>query len=350
MEESFPRGGVQKKSEETGIKKRPREDDNLFSTHHEELEEIKKKKKKVLREKSEVFKPEKSTEKKDKGVELLNFKNLHDSMLLLGCVKEAKDFELSINLPYGLIGYVQAINICEAYTKLLSEQVETDEPLEALLPLSALYSPGMLVRCAVSRLETTSGGYPSIKLSLNPKLVNADLTPFFVAHGHVTSLQVGQYLNCVIDEVKNSGRIVRLSITQSDVATAIATEEQKWTLNNLVPGLVVKAQVQKVSSDRVLLSFLSSYTGVVDFLHLESKKINSYKKDQTVKACILWIDRSSKAIRLTLQKCFLQPGSSVMQLSSDRIGTLHECCTVTALHKRAGAVFHLDGETSGFSL
>ncbi|XP_069609798.1 protein RRP5 homolog [Ranitomeya imitator] len=391
MEESFPRGGVQKKSEETGIKKRPREDDNLFSTHHEELEEIKKKKKKVLREKSEIFKPEKSTEKKDKGVELLNFKNLHDSMLLLGCVKEAKDFELSINLPYGLIGYVQAINICEAYTKLLSEQVETDEPLEALLPLSALYSPGMLVRCAVSRLETTSGGYPSIKLSLNPKLVNADLTPsslhmgMFLCgcvssvedHGYLvdlgiggnkaflprqkaqvylnqtsilTSLQVGQYLNCVIDEVKNSGRIVRLSITQSDVATAIATEEQKWTLNNLVPGLVVKAQVQKVSSDRVLLSFLSSYTGVVDFLHLESKKINSYKKDQTVKACILWIDRSSKAIRLTLQKCFLQPGSSVMQLSSDRIGTLHECCTVTALHKRAGAVFHLDGETSGFSL
>ncbi|XP_073541438.1 protein RRP5 homolog [Phyllobates terribilis] len=390
MEESFPRGGVQKKSEETGVKKRPREDDNLFSTHHEELEETKKKKKKVLSGKSEIFKPEKSAETKDKGIELLNFKSLHDGMLLLGCVKDAKDFELSINLPYGLIGYVQAINVCEAYTKLLSEQVETDEPLEALLPLSALYSPGMLVRCAVSRLETTSGGYPSIKLSLNPKLVNADLTPsslhtgMFLCgcvssiedHGYLidlgiggtkaflprqkaqvylnqtsifTSLQIGQYLNCVIDEVKNSGRIVRLSITQSDVATAIATEEQKWTLNNLLPGLVVKAQVQKVSSDRVTLSFLSSYTGVVDFLHLESKKVNSYKKDQTVKACILWIDRSSKAIRLTLQKCFLQPGSSVMQLSSDRIGTLHERCTVTALHKRAGAVFNLDGETLGFS-
>lgn len=61
-----------------------------------------------------------------------------------------------------------------------------------------------------------------------------------------TPLRVGQYLDCVVDEVKNDGRILRLSINQSDVAAAIATEEQKWTLNNLLPGLVVKAQIQKV--------------------------------------------------------------------------------------------------------
>ncbi|KAM4032061.1 protein RRP5 homolog [Anomaloglossus baeobatrachus] len=389
MEESFPRGGVNKKSEETAVKKRPRDDDNLFSTHHEDLEEIRKKKK-LLSKKSGILKPEKSFEPKDTGIELPNFKSLHDGMLFLGCVKEAKDFELSINLPYGLIGYVQAINICEAYTRLLNEQVQTDELLEALSPLSTLYSPGMLIRCAVSSLETTSGGCPSIKLSLNPKLVNADLTPsslhmgMFLCgcvssvedHGYLidlgiggtkaflprqkaqvyleqmstaTSLRVGQYLNCVIDQIKNSGRIVRLSITQSDVTTAIATEEQNWTLNNLLPGLVVKAQVEKVFPDRVLLSFLSSYTGVVDFLHLESKKANTYKKDQTVKACILWIDHSTKAIRLTLQKCFLQPGGSVKQLSSDWSGTLHEHCTVTALHKHAGAVFNLDKDLFGFA-
>lgn len=60
------------------------------------------------------------------------------------------------------------------------------------------------------------------------------------------SLRVGQYLNCVIDDVKNNGRVVHLSITQSDVAAAIATEEQQWTLNNLLPGLVVKAEIQEV--------------------------------------------------------------------------------------------------------
>lgn len=41
--------------------------------------------------------------------------------------------------------------------------------------------------------------------------------------------------------------MVGLSIGHSEVSAAIATEEQNWTLNNLLPGLVVKAQVQKVS-------------------------------------------------------------------------------------------------------
>lgn len=66
-------------------------------------------------------------------------------------------------------------------------------------------------------------------------------------------LKVGQYLHCVIKEVKGNGGVVSLSIGHSEVSTAIATEEQNWTLNNLLPGLVVKAQVQKVSH---LLSLL----------------------------------------------------------------------------------------------
>ncbi|XP_066456986.1 protein RRP5 homolog [Eleutherodactylus coqui] len=389
IEESFPRGGVQKKTVETAVKKRPREDDdNLFSTPHEEEEIKKKKRKKTLSEKPKTLKPEKETASKDKAIELLNYKSLKVGMLFLGCVKEARDFELTLNLPHGLTGYVQATNICEAYTQLLNEQVQKDEPLETLSSLSNLYSPGMLVRCAVSSLETTSGGSQSIKLSLNPKMVNAGLTPSSLHtgmllcgcvssvedHGYLidlgiggnkaflprqkaqvylnqtskaASLCVGQYLNCVIDEIKNDGRLVRLSITQSDVLAAIATEEQKWTMNNLLPGLVVKAQIQKVLSDRIVLSFLSSYTGVVDFLHFECKKVNSYQNGQTVKACVLWVDRSSKTFRLSLRKCFLQPGSSVKRLTSDWIGTVHERCTVKSLYKKAGAICQIDGETLG---
>lgn len=64
---------------------------------------------------------------------------------------------------------------------------------------------------------------------------------------------MGQYLNCIIEEVKGSGGVVTLSIDHSEVSTAIATEEQNWTLNNLLPGLVVKAEVQKVSCSLLLL-------------------------------------------------------------------------------------------------
>lgn len=61
-------------------------------------------------------------------------------------------------------------------------------------------------------------------------------------------LKIGQNLNCVIEQVKNEGRIVRLSVDRSEVAASLATEQQNWTLSNLLPGLVVKGKVQKVSS------------------------------------------------------------------------------------------------------
>ena len=61
-------------------------------------------------------------------------------------------------------------------------------------------------------------------------------------------MKIGQNLNCVIVEVKNDGRVVHLSIDRSEVAASLATEQQNWTLSNLLPGLVVKARVQKVSS------------------------------------------------------------------------------------------------------
>ncbi|MEE6485919.1 hypothetical protein FKM82_014452 [Ascaphus truei] len=392
MEESFPRGGSQKRSEQVTVKKRPKENDNLFSTHHEEGTETKKRKKskedqekpKTFRQKSEM------PSTAEPSVVILKFKNLSVGMLMLGCVKEAKDFELAVSLPYGLTGFVHATNICEAYSKILSEQVEKDVPLEGLTPLSGLYSPGMLVRCAISSLESTAGGFHSVKLSVNPKHVNKALaarslrTGMLLSgclssvedHGYLidigvsgtkaflprqkaqvflnqaskgATLAVGQYLNCVIEDVKNDGRIVRLSVTQSDVAAAFATEEQNWTLNNLLPGLVVKAKIQKVGSDRISLSFLSSYTGIVDFLHFEPKKSNDYQNDQEVKACILWIDPSSKSIRLTLRQSFLQPGNPLRQLASHQIGSMPESCTVKVLYKNTGALFQLDGETLAFA-
>ena len=68
--------------------------------------------------------------------------------------------------------------------------------------------------------------------------------------------KVGQYLTCVVEEVKSNGGVVSLSVEHSEVSSAFATEEQSWNLNNLLPGLLVKAQVQKVSR-----SFLLFYKG-----------------------------------------------------------------------------------------
>ncbi|NXY50608.1 RRP5 protein, partial [Ceuthmochares aereus] len=311
-------------------------------------------------------------------------------MLLLGCIKEASDYELVISLPNGLSGFVPVTQISDAYSKMLSKEVAQGELLEDLHSLSDMYSPGTLVRCIVTSVEKNADGRRSIKLSIDPKKVNKGLNASALASGMLLSgfvssvedhgylidigvngthaflprqkaqnyikalkggsdLKVGQNLNCVIVEVKNEGRVVRLSVDRSEVAASLATEQQNWTLSNLLPGLVVKARVQKVAPLGIKLSFLSSFTGIVDFIHIDPEKSMNYSPDQVVKACILSIHPTSKVVRLTLRQSFLHPGRSPNQLSSDRIGAVVEEATVKAFYKQFGAIFELDDGSLAFA-
>uniref|UniRef100_A0A8B9T781 Protein RRP5 homolog n=1 Tax=Anas platyrhynchos TaxID=8839 RepID=A0A8B9T781_ANAPL len=310
IEENFPRGGIQKKTTE-------------------------------------------KTGKISHCVLFLFSQHLCEGMLLLGCIKEVSDFELVISLPNGLTGFVPVTQISDAYSKMLSKQVD----LHSLLDM---YSPGMLVRCIVTSVEKSADGRRSIKLSINPKNVNrglnaSALTSGMLLSGFVSSaedhgylidigvngthaflprqkaqnyikavkrgpdLKIGQNLNCVIEQVKNEGRIVRLSVDRSEVAASLATEQQNWTLSNLLPGLVVKGKVQKVNPLGISLTFLSSFTGIVDFMHVDPDKSMNYSPNQVVKACILSVHPTSKVVRLTLRQSFLNPGGSPNQLSNDRI-------------------------------
>lgn len=58
-------------------------------------------------------------------------------------------------------------------------------------------------------------------------------------------LKVGQYLLCKVEEVKNEGRVVKLSAPPS-VAKSCVESSQGWNLTNLLPGLLVKASIKKV--------------------------------------------------------------------------------------------------------
>ncbi|NXF82226.1 RRP5 protein, partial [Sclerurus mexicanus] len=311
-------------------------------------------------------------------------------MLLLGCIKEVSDYELVISLPNGLSGFVPITQISDAYSKLLSKQVAQGELPEGLNSLSDMYSPGTLVRCIVASIEKGDDGRRSIKLSIDPKKVNkglnaSALTTGMLLSGSVSSvedhgylidigvigthaflphekaknyikaakrgpdLKIGQNLNCVIMEVKNEGRVVRLSIDRSEVAASLATEKQNWSLSTLLPGLVVKARVQKVTPFGMKLTFLSYFTGIVDFMHMDPEKSMNYSPDQVVKACILSVHPGSKAVRLTLRSAFLHPGGSPNHLSSDRMGAVVEESTVKAFYKQFGALFELDDGTLAFA-
>ncbi|XP_066549502.1 protein RRP5 homolog [Amia ocellicauda] len=390
-EDDFPRGGSFKKPKGVKPVREFVEKDNLFETQEPEKG---KKRKKVKREVEKKPKKLKSNEEEtlklnaSTTVEILHLKNVTVGTLVLGCVKEARDFELVVSLPSGLTGYIQITRISDAYTKILNEQVDAGESLEDTLALPLLFPPGMVLRCVVFSLEVTKRGHQSIKLSINPREVNKGLSAGSLKAGQLLSgivasiedhgylvdigvsgtkaflprqkakedlklesneLKVGQYLNCLLEEVKNEGRIVRLSVSPSGIAQAVAKAEQGWTLSNLLPGLVVKAQVKQVTSHGLFLGFLSSFTGSVDFLHMDPERASSYSPGDALKACVLYILPSMRTVGFSLLPHLLQPGVAVAPVSCDSVGDVVQDCAVKTMQQQSGALLQLPGGTLAFA-
>uniref|UniRef100_A0A3B3VN23 Protein RRP5 homolog n=1 Tax=Poecilia latipinna TaxID=48699 RepID=A0A3B3VN23_9TELE len=351
VEEDFPRGGKTKKSTDSKVTVERTKVDNLF--------QVKKKKKTSLSPRCSnklLYNPV-SDQKK--------------GMLLLGCVKEVADFEVTVSLPCGLQGFLSIRNVCEAYTKLLSEQLDSD-----FCSLSQIFWPGMLLRCVVSKMDITKGGSLSIQLSVNPKLVNksltsSSLTPGMVLSGCVESvedhgtiidigvsgtkaflpedatqskqhkkLKVGQYVTSRVEEVKNDGRVVRLSAA----ARASANAKQGWTLTNLLPGLTVKATIKKVTKHGLHLDFLNSFSGQVDFLNMYLS-IHPFIYFSTVQACVLYIEPTARLVGLSLRSHLLQPVSDINAAppGGDRTGEVVNECKVTTMHHMSGAMLEDPG-------
>ncbi|XP_034544205.1 protein RRP5 homolog isoform X2 [Notolabrus celidotus] len=393
VEEDFPRGGTAKKSTESKIVVQRAEVDNLFQSN--EKAETKKRKGAVKDDGKTPKKFKTDIGKKDgltlnkavKCVEILHIKNVKEGMLMLGCVKEVTDFEVTVGLPCGLQGFLSINYICDSYAKLLSEQLDSADT-EEICSLPHLFYPGMVIRCVVARLDIAKGGSLSIQLSINPKLVNkahssSSLKAGMVLSGCVESvedhgyivdigisgtkaflpkkpltdihssseeLKVGQYLTPHVEEVKNEGRVVRLSVSPLSIAQACIDPAQGWNLTNLLPGLLVKATIKKVTKHGLLLDFLSSFSGHVDFLHMEPYKASSYVEGAEVHACVLYVEPSTRLIGLSLRSYLVQPGAVVEHspAGGDRIGEVVKDCKMTSMHFTSGAVLELPGKTLAF--
>ncbi|XP_049426867.1 protein RRP5 homolog isoform X1 [Epinephelus fuscoguttatus] len=391
VEEDFPRGGSAKKPTESKIVVQRSEVDNLFQSN--EQVETKKRKGAPKDDSKKLKKP--NTGKGDgltlnaaaKCVEILHLKNVKEGMLMLGCVKEVFDFEVTVSLPCGMQGFLSIKNICEAYTKLLGKQLDSADA-EEICSLPHLFYPGMVIRCVVVKLDVTKSGSLSIQLSVNPKVVNKALTSSSLKAGMVLSgcvesvedhgyivdigisgtkaflpekavkdkpssqddLKVGQYVTYQVEEVKNDGRVVRLSVSPPTVAQACAEPEQGWNLTNLLPGLQVKATIKKVTKHGLILDFLSSFSGQVDFLHMQPEKTSSYTEGTEVRSCVLYVDPSTRVVGLSLRSYLLQPGTRVdtFPAGGDRIGEVVKDCKMTTMHHMSGAMLELPDKTLAF--
>ncbi|XP_029285082.1 protein RRP5 homolog isoform X2 [Cottoperca gobio] len=388
VEEDFPRGGTAKKPIESKIAVQRTEVDNLFQS--KEHEETKKRKGAVKDDGKKLKKPKTGKDSLTlnaaaKCVEILHIKNLKEGILMLGCVKEVTDFEVTVSLPCGMQGFLSIKNICDSYTKLLSEQLESADS-EEICSLQDIFCPGMLIRCVVAKLDVAKGGSLSIQLSINPKLVNKALTSSSVKAGMVLSgcvdsvedhgyivdiglngtkaflpkeavkdkhpeeLKVGQNVTSQVVEVKNDGRVVRLTVSPPTVAQACADSEQGWNLTNLLPGLLVKATIKKVTKHGLLLDFLSSFSGQVDFLHMEPEQTSSYTEGTQVRACVLYVEPSTRLVGLSLRSFLVQPGTRVdpSPAGGDRIGEVVKDCKMASMHHMSGGLLELPDNTLAF--
>ncbi|KAM7418676.1 hypothetical protein PAMA_016009 [Pampus argenteus] len=392
-EEDFPRGGTTKKPTGSKIVTQRTEVDNLFQSN--EQAETKKRKGAAKDDGKKLKKQKTGKEKPDgltlnaiaKCVEIIHTKNVKEGMLMLGCVKEVADFEVTVSLPCGLHGFLSIKNICDSYTKLLSEQLDSTDT-EEICSLPHFFYPGMLFRCVVSKLDVAKGGSTSIQLSVNPKLVNKALTSSSLKAGMVLSgcvesvedhgyiidigingtkaflpkkavkdkqnnsedLKVGQYVTSQVEEVKNDGRVVRLSFSPPTVAQACAESQQGWNLTNLMPGLQVKAKIKKVTKHGLLLDFLSSFSGQVDFLHMDPEQASGYTEGGEVQACVLYVEPSTRLVGLSLRSYLIQPLTRVetTPAGGDRIGEVVKGCKMTSLHHMSGAMLELPDKTAAF--
>ncbi|KAL2086750.1 hypothetical protein ACEWY4_017809 [Coilia grayii] len=387
VEEDFPRGGTAKTAQTAKPEKSRAEVDNLFETN---VPEVKKKRKKQQDEEQTTKKVKKTKEDSLKlnatsGVDILHMKDLKVGTLLLGCIKDVNDFEMVVGLPSGLTGYLPITNICESYNKAISDKLDNGENAEEFAPLPHLFSPGGVVRCVVSSLAESKEGHVSLKVSINPKEVNKALTPGSLKSGMIISgcvesiedhgylidiglsatkaflpkpaakaskqeLRLGLYIECLLEEVKSDGRLVRLSVDPSTLSEAIADTTHGWTLSNLCPGLLVNATIKKVTGHGLILEFLSSFSGIVDLLHTDTDKASSYNVGDEVVARVLYVDPTNKKVALTLRSHLLPPGGSVLdRVQSERVGDVVQGCKVATVHYHAGAILDLPDGTQAFA-
>lgn len=77
---------------------------------------------------------------------------------------------------------------------------------------------------------------------------------------------MGQYVTSQVEEVKNDGRVVRLSVSHQTIGQACAESEQGWNLTNLLPGLLVKATIKKVETiiTKLLCEHVMSCVQMID--------------------------------------------------------------------------------------
>ncbi|KAK3095914.1 hypothetical protein FSP39_020750 [Pinctada imbricata] len=214
-------------------------------------------------------------------------------MVVLGCVKEVREYEVMMGLPNNLSGSVPITNISEAYkTQLHTLTQAGDVPSEDVADLNELFKPGMFLPCKVMSVKKVGWTKLNIQLSINPKdvyqqltaasirsgmamygnvssredhgyiidlgvknikafLKNKDAEKYIQDHNEGDPLSVGRPVLCRIetdiDHTKQStGETRAINVTIDPKKVKEAQTKETKNLNWLIAGMKVPAKVKKI--------------------------------------------------------------------------------------------------------
>eukprot|EP00854_Cymbomonas_tetramitiformis_P014666 gene14666-17328_t len=364
-EVDFPRGKVASTSVKSGDSSTKRKSSTNSASNK------KQKKQKAAKEEEFFLSDEPISRagKLPKYVELLKHKTLSVGMKLWGAVLEVNERDLAISLPHGLRGYVTPDEASDVLAEMIaaspdSESDEESEPppkagrkvaagaarkLGSAPPsLSELFRPNQIVRCTVIGLSTK--GKPGkerkridLSLRLSTLLKGTEFASFKEGlampacvrsvedHGYVLSFGVpgvsgfllqeqakdaaaaaggglacGALLETVISKIDAKKKVLTVTTSAKEVGTS-ANEMEGVNIGNLMPGMLVSAKVRAVLPDGLLVTFLSYFTGTVDWYHLDTelpaaKWGEAYKVGQRLQARVLYVDPQLKRAGLTLKR------------------------------------------------
>ncbi|CAI0406524.1 unnamed protein product [Linum tenue] len=294
-------------------------------------------------------------------------KNISPGMKLWGVVAEVNEKDLVISLPGGLRGLVRNT---DAVDSILDDEFEENDGC-----LSSIFHVGQLVSCIVLQLDDDKKGKRKIWLSLCLSLLHKGLSLDAVQEGMVLAAYVKsvedhgyilhfgvpsftgflpkksddarvepcQLLKGVVTRIDKNRKVIYLNSDQATVSKSVMKDVKGISIDLLVPGMMVSARVQSTLENGVMLSFLTYFTGTVDMFHLQScfpttNWKDDYSKNKKVNARILFIDPTTRAVGLTLNRHLIHDTNPPLLV---KVGDICDEATVVRVDKKIGLLLEI---------
>ncbi|ONM52179.1 Ribosomal protein S1-like1 [Zea mays] len=306
----------------------------------------------------------------------ITVKNISPNMKLWGVVIEVNQKDIVLSLPGGIRGFVRSEDVCDI--ALQENRKDSGNNLCA-----EVVHVGQLVPCIVLRVDDDSREgkvnkrvWLSLRLSLLYKGLALDglqegmvLTAQVKSiedHGYILHFGVSsfsgfmqkddkedvkterrQLMQCVVKAIDKTRAIVHLSSDEDLLSKSTIKDLKGLSIDHLIPGMMVNARVHSFLENGLMLSFLTYFSGTVDIFNLlnsfpSGNWKDDYSKNKKVNARILFVDPSTRAVGLTLNKHLLHLEVPPINLKA---GDIYDKSKVLRVDKKAGLFLEIPSPT-----